>query len=183
MPRKIVIFGALLLAVFLGTVLVVVHFGNNAYVDIEAAKIQQRLDEKFPIQNCSLIVSCIELSTPRVLLTEGSERVELSIAIEVTVGRLRFPGQVDFSGKLRYVRYEGNLFFDDFEIREFQMSGVPSEWTAVIKTRGPAVMRAALANYPIYSLKSDSKDAALAKLALRNVEVKNGKLRITFLRM
>jgi hypothetical protein len=52
----------------------------------------------------------------------------------------------------------------------------------VVKVRGPVAMRRALENHPIYTLKGDSTKTALAKLAVRDVEVVGGKVRVTFLR-
>jgi hypothetical protein len=48
--------------------------------------------------------------------------------------------------------------------------------------RGPSALRRALEGHPIYTLKGDAATSALAKLAVRDVQVVDGKLRVTFLR-
>jgi hypothetical protein len=49
-------------------------FEKLAHIDINQSEIQQRLSAKFPIKRCVLLV-CIELSSPVVTLSDGSDRI------------------------------------------------------------------------------------------------------------
>jgi hypothetical protein len=160
----------------------VTTFLPQASIDIDEAQLQQRVDARFPQKHCSMIVACLTLSKPVVHLTEGSPRINLSADVLVALGRREMPGQVSFSGVVRYVRYEGDFFLDDIRVDNFSLTGFPPELVQVVKMRGPDALRRALQGHPIYTLKGQGARAALAKLAVRDVQVVDGKLRVTFLR-
>ena len=156
-------------------------FMPQASIDIDQAQLQERLDARFPQKNCAMLVACVTLSRPVVKLTDGSPRIGLSADVLVTLGRREMPGQVAFSGLLRYVRYQGDFYLDDVQIDNFSLTGFPPDLVQVVKIRGPDALRRALQGHPIYSLKGDSARSALAKLAVRDVHVVDGKVRVTFL--
>ena len=158
----------------------VIAFTPEASIDIEQAQLQQRLDARFPQKHCTMLVACLTLSNPVISLTEGSPRIGLSADVLVALGRRHMPGQVTFSGVLRYVRYEGNFFLDDVRVDNFSLTGFPPELVQVVKVRGPDALRHTLQGHPIYTLKGTH--AALAKLAVRDVQVVDGKVHVTFLR-
>ena len=160
----------------------VTSFMPQGFIDIDQAQIQQRLDARFPQKTCAMGVACISLSSPLVTLTDGSPRIGLSAGVMVNLGHREMPGKLAFSGVLRYVRYQGDFFLDDVQIDNFSLSGFPPEFVQVVQVRGPAVLRRALEGHPVYTLKGDSAREALAKLAVRDVKVVDGKVRVTFLR-
>ena len=155
---------------------------SEASIDIDQAQLQQRLDARFPQKSCAMMVACVTLSKPVVQLTDGSPRIGLSADVLVSLGRREMPGQVTFSGVLRYVRYEGDFFLDDVRIDNFSLTGASPELVQVVKVRGPDALRRTLQGHPIYTLKGAGPRATLAKLAVRDVQVVNGKVRVTFLR-
>jgi hypothetical protein len=157
-------------------------FAPQATIDIDQAQLQRRLDAYFPQKHCTMMVACVTLSQPAVTLTEGSPRVGLSADILVTLGHRTMPGQVTFSGVLRYVRYQGDFFLDDVQVDKFALTGVSPDMVQVVRQRGPDALRRTLQGHPIYTLRGDSAREALAKLAVRDVRVVDGKLRVTFLR-
>ena len=156
----------------------VTAFMPEGFIEIGQAQLQQRLDERFPQKNCAMGVACVTLSAPVVTLAEGSPRIGLSADVLVTLGHREMPGKVAFSGVLRYVRYEGDFFLDEVQVDNFSLTGFPPEFVQVVQVRGPAVLRRALEGHPIYTLKG----SPLARLAVRDVKVVDGKVRVTFLR-
>ena len=157
-------------------------FMPQATIDIDQAQLQARLDERFPQKNCTMLVACLTLSRPVVKLVDGSPRIGLSAAVLVTLGRREMPGEVSFSGLLRYVRYQGDFYLDDVQIDNFSLTGFPPDLVQVVKVRGPDALRRALQGHPIYTLKGgNAARSALAKLAVRDVRVVDGKVRVTFL--
>lgn len=159
----------------------VATFMPETFVDIDQAQLQQRVDARFPQKNCALMVACVSLSNPQVTLTSGSERIGLAADVLVSLGHREMPGKVAFSGVLRYVRYEGDFFLDDVRIDNFELTGFPPEFVQVVQVRGPDALRRALQGHPVYTLKGSPR-AALARLAVRDVRVVNGKLRVSFLK-
>jgi len=157
-------------------------FVPQAFIDIDQGQLQSRLDAVFPQKHCTMMVACVTLSQPVVRLTEGSPRIGLSADILVTLGHREMPGQVTFTGVLRYVRYQGDFFLDDVQVDKFALTGVSPDMVQVVRQRGPDALRRALQGHPIYTLRGDSARQALAKLAVRDVQVVDGKVRVTFLR-
>ena len=160
----------------------VTAFMPEAAIDIDQAQLQQRLDARFPQKSCALMVACLTLANPVVKLADGSPRIGLAADVLVTLGHREMPGKVAFSGVLRYVRYEGDFFLDDVQVDNFSLAGFPPELAQVVQIRGPAALRRALEGHPVYTLKGDTARSALAKLAVRDVRVTGGKVRVTFLR-
>jgi len=154
----------------------------EAEIEIDQAQLQQRLDARFPQKNCTMMVACLTLSRPVVTLTDGSQRIGLAADVIVQLGRREMPGKVAFSGVLRYVRYQGDFFLDDVQVDNFSLTGFPPDLVQVLKLRGPAALRRSLEGHPIYTLRGDTTRSALATLAVRDVRVVGGKLRVTFLR-
>lgn len=160
----------------------VTAFMPEASIEIDQAQLQQRLDARFPQKHCTMMVACVTLSNPLVRLTDGSPRIGMSADVVVSLGHREMPGQVTFSGVLRYVRYEGDFFLDDVRVDNFSLTGFPPELVQVVKVRGPDALRRTLQGHPVYTLKGDGARSALAKLAVRDVQVVDGRLRVTFLR-
>jgi len=160
----------------------VARFMPEASIDIDQAQLQARLHARFPLKNCTMMVVCLSLSDPSVTLSEGSDRIGLAADVLVTLGHREMPGKVAFSGVLRYVRYKGEFYLDDVQIDNFALSGFPPDLVEVVKVRGPAAMRRALEGHPIYTLQDDGGRQSLAKFAVRDVRVVDGKVRVTFLR-
>ena len=104
-------------------------------------------------------------------------------AVLVTLGRRKMPGRVAFSGRVRYVRFQGDFFLDDVQVDDLQLTEFPPALAEVIRQRGPGAMRRALEGHPIYTIKGDTAREALAKLAVQDVRVVQGRLRVTFLRL
>jgi Protein of unknown function (DUF1439) len=178
--RKLII-GLVVLILLAGVGwLLLQRFNPEMSIDVSQDELQKRLVEKFPVKNCSMLVACIELDRPKITLVEGSDRIGFAASLVLMFGERQFPGQVALNGKVRYARDEGEFFLDEIAIDQFEIAGLPTEFADFVRKRGPSVLGAVLASRPVYSLKGDSTKTALAKLALRDVKVANGLLRITF---
>jgi hypothetical protein len=152
------------------------------YLDIDQAQIQQRLAARFPLHRCTLAVACIDVTDPVVTLAEGTNRIGFAANVDVALGHRHTNGRVAFSGVLRYVRYQGDFYLDDIRVDDLQVSQFPPELATVLRLRGPAAIRFALEGQPVYTIKGDTAREALLKLAVREVRIVDGRVRVTFLR-
>ncbi|MFT7771742.1 DUF1439 domain-containing protein [Roseateles sp.] len=177
--RLAAITAALLAAVALATCAAVNHLADG-HLDIEQAELQARIAPRFPTHQCKLVVACLDLSNPVVVLTEGEDRIGLTVDTKVGLSGREYTGRVGFSGRPRYVPGEGQLFLDDLQITTLEFAGLPDEYAALVKLRGPAVINAQLRSRPVYTLDASTAKGALAKRAVRDVKVVGGKLRISF---
>jgi hypothetical protein len=181
-PRRVAIGLGVVAAAGAASWWAVTAFVPQASIDIGQAELQRRLDARFPQKSCAMMIACATLSSPVVRLTDGSPRIGLSADIIVSLGRRELRGQVAFSSLLRYVRYEGDFYLDDVRVDNFDLAGASPDMVQVVKQRGPEALRRALQGHPVYTLKGDGPRSALAKLAVRDVTIVDGKVRVTFLR-
>jgi len=134
-PRCVAIVAGVVLALGVAAWWAFTVFAPRAFIEIDQAQLQARLDARFPHRNCTLMVACLTLSAPVVTLAEGSNRIGLSADVLVTLGKREMPGKVAFSGVLRYVRYEGDFYLDDVQVDNFSLTGFPPELVQVVKVR------------------------------------------------
>ncbi len=158
------------------------RYAPNLAIELSEQELQARLAARFPIQNCALIIVCLDITAPHIKLTEGSDRIALTGDLSATLGPRRYPGTLAFSGKLRYVAQDGNFFLDDIEISRFELDGVPPKYTEILRNTGPTVLRSVLSTRPIYTLKGDTAKERLTRAAVGDIRVVNGKLRVSMLK-
>lgn len=181
MWKRRIILSLLVLAALVGCgVFVAQRYSDKLSIELTEQDLQTRLAERFPIQNCSLIIVCLDVTAPQLKLTEGSDRIALSADLSATLGQRRYPGTLAFSGRVRYVAQEGEFFLDDITVERFDLAGVPIHYTEILRNRGPGALRCVLSTRPIYTLKGNTLQERLARLAVRDVRVVDGKLRVSF---
>lgn len=180
MKRRLVALTAALAAMAALATCAVVSRVSDGHLDIEQAELQARIAPRFPIHHCRLVIACLDLSNPTVVLTEGEGRIGLALDARVKVGNRERIGRVGFSGQPRYVPAEGQLFLDDPQITTLEFDGLPTEYAEIVKWRGPQVIKSQLQSHPVYTLDASTAKGALAKQAVRDVKVVNGRLRISF---
>jgi hypothetical protein len=177
--RRIVISLVVLAALGAGGWLLFQRYGSNLAIELTEQDLQTRLATYFPVQNCGLIIVCLDVAPPQISLREGTDRIALSTNLSATLGQRRYPGTLAFSGKVRYVAEDGDFFLDDIVLDRFELAGIPMHYTEILRNRGPGLLRGALSTRPIYTLKGDTLQQRFARLAVRDVRVVNGKLRIS----
>ena len=147
-------------------------------LDFSAKQIQDAIAPKFPAENCPLPLTCIKLLNPKVTLADGSDRLTLSF--DTTVSLLGQPttGTAVVSAKPRYQATTGEIYLDDSKIENVALARVPTEVTNLVAQYGSALARQALERTPIYNFKN-AQTEKLAKMAIANVKVVDGKLRVS----
>lgn len=178
--RRLLIAALLLVMAVAAAWWAVSKFSPELSVELSQAEIQAQLDPRFPQQKC-LLGACLELREPRVRLDEGPDRVGFTAQFVATLGKRQMPGTATFTGRPRYEKSRGSFYLDDVQVSEFRMSGNAPDFDEVVRVRGPKVLAALLQSVPLYTLSADTRHGALARLALRSVQVVDGRLRITFL--
>jgi len=181
LKRRLIVIALLIAAALVVAWGIVKTFSPDMTIELSRDEIQAQLNPKFPAEKCLLRIVCVELREPKLHLDEGSDRVGLTAQFMATLGKRTMPGTVVFSGKPRYEPGNASFYLDDVQVSEFQMTGNAPDFDEVVRVRGPKLMEALLRSVPLYTLKADTTRGELARLALRSVQVVNGKLRITFL--
>ena len=94
-----ILFG--ILAQFLAAMAAVwllLKYAPHVTLNFAQARLQSQLDPRFPAKKC-LLSACIELTSPRVSLTEGSDRIGIETSFVATLGGRTMPGFTTFTGR------------------------------------------------------------------------------------
>ena len=180
MPRRLALFIAALIASVALATCAVVSGLHNGHLDIEQAELQARIAPRFPTHHCKLLIACLDLSNPVVVLTEGDDRIGLTADAKVTLGTRERIGRVGLSARPRYVPAEGQLFLEDLQVTTLELSGLPAEYAEVVKLYAPQLAKDALQRHAVYTLDTSTAKGMLARLAVQDVKVVGGKLRVSF---
>jgi hypothetical protein len=145
--------------------------------EVGADEMTRRVAERFPRQHCLLMIACVTLSDPVIELRAGDDRVHLRTAARPEVGgQALAPGEVAVAGTLRYEPAEGALYLDRAKVTEARFPDVPPARQRQMAELASTLLAEALRTTPIHTLDDSSAQQALAKLVLRAIRVKDGKL-------
>lgn len=181
LKRRLLIVALVMAAALAAAWWAVTTFSPVVTLELSRDQIQAQLAPRFPAEKCLLHTVCLALREPRLQLDEGSDRIGLAAQFTATLGQRAMPGTVAFTGRPRYDAGTGSFYLDDVQVSQFQMSGNAPDFDEVVRVRGPGIMAAILHRVPLYTLKPDTTRGELARLALRSVQVVDGKLRLTLL--
>ena len=154
---------------------------NPYVINLSQQQIQEKLDEAFPIEKEYLVVFMARLSHPEVMLQEGSDRITFGIEASTNVDIKQYPvaGQGWFSGGIRYDAQSGAFFIQDANIETLVIEGLPDKYRIPLEFAASLAVREYLNRHPVYTLNPAKFKHSLAKLALQNVVIANGQLKIT----
>ena len=161
------------------------RFVGELALNLEPAMLQQHLAERFPVRNCQLGLACVEFRAPQLNLPAGGDRLQLNTQLAVQAGGREFPGRAGLSGRLRYEQAAGAFYIDDLTVTDFALDGVPERYAALVRAHGPQAVQAvqaALRDRPVYVIDSSTTAGALARWAVRDVRVADGRFRVSLLR-
>lgn len=169
-----------LLVLSMAVVAMLVTVGSGLTMGLSAATLQDAVAKSFPKRSCSLGVACLEVSKPAVQLPKGSDRVVVAADVIAAIGSHRYPGKLAINGRIRYVRESGSVFLDDVQVERLEVDGLAAPVATLMKSEAPVALRLLLTRQPVYVLTTDSRIGVLARRWLHDVEVADGKLRLTF---
>jgi hypothetical protein len=180
MLKKALVAGLLVLA---GAGLAVGWFfwGGETVVSLNQWEIQQAIVLGFPVEKTYLGVLKVHLRDPLVVLPEASDRIGLRVTVDAGIPGLGKPstGTAELSCRIRYDREKVSFYADDPRVERLSLDehrdGAPEKAPAAVTW----IVKGLLADRPLYTLTSVDVGHSLAKLVLKDVRVKDGKLRLT----
>jgi hypothetical protein len=146
---------------------------------VGAAELTRQAAARFPQRRCLLNLACVTLADPQVRLRNGDPRLILSARAMADVGAQSLgEGTIELAGKPRYDPAQGAFFMDAPEVVRVEFPGLPQAYVApaIELTRGLLIDY--LRQTPVWVLDEKDSQQALAKLVLREVEVRGGVLRL-----
>jgi hypothetical protein len=133
-------------------------------------------------QNVSNVLQISLNQSPKIILTEGSEKIYANAILEATFlsGKLSVPIVAMVSFVPLYVPANGQLVASQIEVNNIEVNALPKEWLDATTQVVNNLLSALFARVVIYQLdKSQSKIARLVNL--RSIRVTDGRLEILIL--
>ena len=173
---------AILLVVAAGAAYFILR-GETYEIRLTEQQIQERLDQKFSITKKYLLIFDVTYKNPRVALVEGSDRIQFSLATELSFPlgseRKTVSGESQVTAGLRYDPERYQFYLVDPQIDRLDIQGIPAALTEKSENALKAVATEVLERYPIYTIKPTDIKKATARMILKSVVVRNGELVIT----
>jgi hypothetical protein len=177
--RRILIGVAALCLAMVGSAWLLLKYSPEVTLNFTQAQLQGQIEPKFPTRKC-LLSACLELTTPRITLTESSDRIGIETSFSASLGSRTMPGTTKFTGRPHYDQGTGNFYLKDIKVVDFAMSGNAPDFDEIVRVRGPGMVAAIMNNFPLYSVQAHPRYGVVAKLALRSVRVVQGQLEVVF---
>ncbi len=147
-------------------------------IDIPAYKINDTLQESFPIKQ-SFSVGDVALSNPKTMLKRGSDRVEAGTSLSFSNpliptqrGSLYISGKPFFDPKTKAI-YLRSPMIERLELNGYKLSDYVSK---PLQRSLQPIIDDIFANRPIYRLNPNSLQSSFVK----NIYIEDGKLLLTF---
>jgi hypothetical protein len=141
-------------------------------------QIQESVDKAFPIEKSFMFIFDVELTDPKVLLTDGERRVKAGVDVRLSskLGNRDFTGNGMISGNVAYNSDTGEFFLIDSKIEELKSQEIPDEYIEKFNDTASNALRDFLEREPVYKLNPEDQKQALLKLVLKDVVIKDKKL-------
>jgi len=144
-------------------------------IDIEEARIQQAIAQRFPFETRWLGLFDLSAVAPRLRLLPETNRIATDI--EVNAGGRLLPskvrGALSLEGGLSFDPIDGNLRLAGVRVERFALAGLPDAMWADTVRIGPLLAEQLLEGMVVYTLNAEQK------AQLRERGVQPGEVRVT----
>jgi hypothetical protein len=147
-------------------------------IGLTASDIQRTLQSKLPISRSKLLVTAT-VRALEVEFMENGNRILLRPQVDLDiVGQRALLGRAVVTGQLRYAPETGEFFFDKPTVVEVAIDGLPAALRAPAEEVIARAAEGYLAGAPVYRLNQSDFKQSLAKMVLKSVQTRNGRLEI-----
>ena len=154
----------------------------NYTMEISPAMLQSNVAKQFPLER-ELTVGKLKLEEPKIGLREGSDRMETGINFSYKPPIFSAQtGKVNISGKIFFNKEKKAFYLLEPKVDKLQFNNtsIPSMVSNNVKGIMGSVINEVFKQFPIYSLTPDTISGKILQKTVKNAEVKNGKLLVTF---
>jgi len=138
--------------------------------------LQTMTDAWFPVSQTTAIGD-VELSSPRIVLTTGSDRIEFAVTIRIEMpGQYIATGNGVIDGELDYSAERGEFYLRDPRLMQLTVDGLPPSYDAMVLSVINDFTRQHLPLIVVYRLDNQTIGHASVLRTLKSVRVHQGKL-------
>ena len=153
---------------------------NEVVMNMTREDIQARVAPRFPITKNWLIVNIV-LRDPEIFLPEGANQIGINMGVDVNVPLLKpISGQLKATAMPRYDAESKSFFLDQATVERLDLPGLMPELQDKARSAVESMARQELGKHPIYELKGRNLKETTAAYTLKEVQVRDGKLRAIF---
>jgi hypothetical protein len=148
-------------------------------ITLTAKQLTDQAATRFPQRRCLLGLACITLADPVIRLKDGDPRLFVTARATPDMGAQPLAtGLMEVAGKPRYDPARGAFFVDAPEVLRLDFPELPAAYLGSAAELSRGLLVDYLRQTPVWVLDEHDAQQALAKLVLRQIEVKGGTLRI-----
>ena len=162
---------------------IVVVFTDSDVVSFDVrltdSQVEEAMTDEFPISLSANGLADITLDSPQVELTEGSDRMVVSVDATANVAGARVVGGsavvetgIGFNPDTR------EILLDNPELLTLSIDNLVQDLPIVTSVVSQA-LRAALDGTPVYKVEADDVETTIARLFLKDVRIENGLVVVT----
>lgn len=153
---------------------------NEVTVTLTRDEIQARVAPRFPITKNWLVVNIV-LREPEIFLPEDANQIGINMLVDVNVPLLKtISGHLKATAVPRYDAESRSFYLDQATVERLDLPGLMPELQDKARSAVESMARQELGKHPIYELKGRNLKEITAAYSLREVQVRDGKLRAIF---
>ena len=153
---------------------------REVVVTLTPDEIQERIVPHFPLKKNWLIANVV-LSDPKIFLPEGTNLIGMTMLVEVNIPLLKpIAGLLRATAVPRYDPEAKAFYLDQATVDQLDLPGLLPELEGKARGAIESTARQEFAKHPIYELKGRNLKEVTAAYALKEVQVRDGKLRAIF---
>ena len=153
---------------------------GDMVVTLTRDEIQARVAPRFPITKNWLVVNIV-LRDPEIFLPEGTNQIGINMLVEVNVPLLKtISGHLRATAAPRYDAESRSFYLDQATVERLDLPGLMPELQDKARSAAESMARQELGKHPIYELKGRNLKEITAAYSLKEVQVRDGKLRAIF---
>ena len=173
-PRPWIILALAILAALVGC------DSGEMVVTMTRDEIQARVSPRFPITKNWLFVSVV-LREPEIFLPEGTNQIGINMRADVNIPLLKtMTGHLGATAVPRYDSELKSLYLDQATVERLDLPELLPGLQVKARSAIESVARQELARHPIFEYKGNNLKEITVAHALKEVQVRDGKLRAIF---
>jgi len=142
--------------------------------EVADTDLQKEIDKAagFPVRKGVGSLGKLQVEQAKLLLIPGDNSLGVSMPVKVETFMKSWSGRIAFSATPVYEKETGKVFLTNFALREIQVPGLPSEIGNLSAQAVTTILHETVKRYDVYTLDGSKWGEGLAKLALKDIQVR-----------